>query len=142
MPSLSRAYIQLSGRLLPVLLRQIHSKTYGQRLSSGLDFYAKVIAVAAGIVILSGFVLFVWQPVCRSTAKIQKAQLAISAGQFQQAHDLLSEAAEDDPLDQTALNINGRLYLQQYDQMARKITHDEVLLEKSRTELSAGDRTQ
>jgi tetratricopeptide (TPR) repeat protein len=93
--------------------------------------YAKVIVVAAGIIILSGFVLFVWQPVCRSSAKIQKAQLAISAGQFQQAHVLLSEAAEDDPIDQTALNINGRLYLQQYDQMAEKNTHDEVLLKKA-----------
>ncbi|MCJ7778529.1 MAG: O-antigen ligase family protein [Sedimentisphaerales bacterium] len=75
-------------------------------------FYAKVMAAAAGIVILGAFVLFAWRPVCKSTAKIRQAQLALSAGHLQQAHDLLSKAAEYNPLDQTALNIAGRLYMQ------------------------------
>jgi tetratricopeptide (TPR) repeat protein len=54
-------------------------------------------------------------PVAKSTAKIQRAHRAISAGQFQQAHNLLNTAAKDDSLSSTALSLNGRVYLHHFE---------------------------
>ena len=54
-------------------------------------------------------------PAAKSTAKIQKAQNAISTDDnFQQGCTLLIAAAEDDRLDSAASNLNGRFYLQHY----------------------------
>lgn len=55
-------------------------------------------------------------PVAKSTAKIHQARRAVSAGQFQRACSLLTAAAEDDRLNPAILNLNGRLYLQRYNE--------------------------
>jgi lipopolysaccharide biosynthesis regulator YciM len=52
--------------------------------------------------------------VARSTAKTQQANQAISAGQFEYAHQLLEKACEDDSLSSAALSLNGRLYLHHF----------------------------
>jgi len=75
---------------------------------------AKVVAVAAALVMLGVYVYFVWQPVYNSTAKIQQAQEAASVGEFEKAHNLLTAAAKDDSLSPTPSLLNGRLYLQRF----------------------------
>jgi tetratricopeptide (TPR) repeat protein len=82
----------------------------------------KVISIVAGVFILIVFVRYAWWPVYKSTAKIQQANRALSIGQYQQAHALLTEAAQCDQLDWTALNLNGKLYLQQYGEAGQKQT--------------------
>jgi tetratricopeptide (TPR) repeat protein len=42
-------------------------------------------------------------------------QQALSGGPFTDVHDLLDEAFAADPLSAAALNLNGRLYLQEYE---------------------------
>ncbi len=66
-----------------------------------------------------------------STTNIQEANKALSAGQFQKAHALLAKASEYDRLDPTALNMNGRLYLQEYNQNEEKSASGRELLEKA-----------
>jgi tetratricopeptide (TPR) repeat protein/O-antigen ligase len=70
--------------------------------------------------LLGVYVLWVWVPVYRMAMGIAKSQQAVSSGRFDLAHDALGEAIQADPLSPAASNINGRLYLQQYDQMPRK----------------------
>jgi tetratricopeptide (TPR) repeat protein len=67
-------------------------------------------------------------PVAASTAKVKQAYQAVSLGQFAQAHDSLAVAADRDRLDPTALNLNGRLYLQDFTETGEK---ERALLEKA-----------
>ncbi|MFQ6035741.1 MAG: O-antigen ligase family protein [Sedimentisphaerales bacterium] len=80
----------------------------------------RYVIIAAGVLILIVFVRHAWWPVYKSTTKIRQAQQTFSLGRLAHAHDLLSAAAEADRLDPTALNLNGRLYLQHYSQTVRK----------------------
>ncbi len=75
---------------------------------------AKVAAVVVALVMFGVYVYFVWQPVYKSTAKIQQAQEAASVGEFEKAHNLLTAAAKDDPLSSAPSLLNGRLYLQRF----------------------------
>ncbi len=84
--------------------------------------FVKVISITAGILILIVFFHYAWLPVFKSTTKIQQAHKALSIGQFQQAHTFFAKASEYDKLDPTALNLNGRLYLQQYSETGQKQT--------------------
>jgi tetratricopeptide (TPR) repeat protein len=76
----------------------------------------KAIAAVVTLVVIGVYISFVWLPVSKSAAKIKNAYSALSAGNFARAHDYLTAAAEEDPLDATSLNLNGRLYLQHYSQ--------------------------
>jgi len=71
-------------------------------------------AAAGGLVIALAYLSYVLIPVARSTAKIQSANQAFSFGQFQEAHELLEEAGEADPLSSTAPALGGRLYLHRF----------------------------
>jgi uncharacterized protein YfkK (UPF0435 family) len=54
-------------------------------------------------------------PVAKTSVRNQQA---VRQGQpVEYAHRLLYEAAEQDPLDPTPLNLNGRLYLRNYNEM-------------------------
>jgi O-antigen ligase len=88
----------------------------------------RLVLSAAGLILMAAYVLFVWSPVYKSTVKIRQAHQAIAVSRFRQAHALLSAAAEDDRLSPAALSLNGRLYLQQYDQIGQDKTD---LLEKA-----------
>ena len=59
-------------------------------------------------------------PVAVTSAKIKQAYRAVGVGQFAQAHDSLAVAADQDRLDPTALNLNGRLYMQHYTETGEK----------------------
>jgi len=80
------------------------------------NLLTKAIAAVVTLVVIGVYISFVWLPVSKSTAKIKNAYSALSAGQFIQAHDYLTAAAEEDLLNATSLNLNGRLYLQHYSQ--------------------------
>jgi len=68
--------------------------------------------VAGGLIITWAYFNYALIPVAKATAKTQRA-----IQDFGYAHELLAGAAEDDRLDPTALNLNGRLYLQRYNEM-------------------------
>jgi hypothetical protein len=80
----------------------------------------KAIAVTALSIFVVAYYYFAWWPVYKSTTNINKAHHAISRGQFEQAHGLLSTAAKDDLLSPAALDLDGRVYLRQYAQSERK----------------------
>ena len=82
--------------------------------------FVKVISIAAGVLILIVFVRYAWWPVYKSTTKIKQAYQAFSANWLWQAHDFLTEAGEYDRLNPSALNLNGRLYLQHYSATGEK----------------------
>lgn len=86
----------------------------------------KLVGLATAVVLLGAYCYYVWRPVAVTTANVQRAQQAISAGRFAVAHDHLEAAAEADPLSAVAAGLNGRLYMQQYEQALRK---QPVLLE-------------
>lgn len=75
---------------------------------------ARIILVASGLVLIGGFLNYAMVPVAKTSTLNQQA---IRQGQpSEYAHKLLYEAAEQDPLDPTALNLNGRIYLQNYNE--------------------------
>lgn len=84
---------------------------------------AKVVAVAVAIIMFGIYVYFVWQPVYKSTAKIQQAQKAASIGKFEKAHNLLTAAAKDDPMSPIPSQLNSRLYLQRFTDSQPKQTN-------------------
>jgi len=88
----------------------------------------KAITVTALSIFVIAYFYFAWWPVYKNTTNIKKAHHAISHGQLEQAHGLLSIAVKEDSLSPAALNLNGRVYLQQYIQTERKQT---ALLKKS-----------
>jgi len=103
---------------------------------------AKAIAVVVALVIIGVYVCFVWWPVYKRTAKIQQAYQALSLGQFWQAHNLLTEAGEYDRLDPTALNLNGRLYLQHYSVTREKSATGGLLKKAEECFLQAIERNK
>jgi O-antigen ligase len=76
--------------------------------------FARILSVASGLVLIWGYFNYALVPVARTSARNQQA---VRQGQpFEYTHHLLYQAAEQDPLDPTALNLNGRLYLQHYNE--------------------------
>ncbi|MHC4579831.1 MAG: O-antigen ligase family protein, partial [Planctomycetota bacterium] len=74
--------------------------------------FSKALAVAAALAIVAAYLSYALVPVAKATARTLRANQAISMGPFDYAHQLLEEAARDDPLSAAALAFNGRLYLQ------------------------------
>lgn len=74
----------------------------------------KAITIAAALAITCICLSYVLVPVAASTAKIERANQAVSAGRLDNAHRLLEEAAQADPLSAAALSLNGRLYLHHF----------------------------
>jgi tetratricopeptide (TPR) repeat protein len=86
----------------------------------------KILLMATGAITIWAYLYFALIPVARTTAKIKQAQQAISAGQFDYAHQLLDTAAIDDQLSPTPLSLNGKLYLHQF-QTSQSKTPDLLL---------------
>ncbi|KPK39718.1 MAG: hypothetical protein AMJ65_11200 [Phycisphaerae bacterium SG8_4] len=72
---------------------------------------SRALAVAAALAIGAAYLSYALVPVAKVTARTRRANQVTSTGQFEYAHQLLEEAARDDPLSATALAFNGRLYL-------------------------------
>ena len=75
----------------------------------------KAITVAAALALTVVYLSYVLVPVASSTADIEHANQAVSAGQLDSAHRLFDKAARDDPLSAAALSFNGRLYLHHFE---------------------------
>ena len=97
-----------------VIAVDFHAKCRPQLVLKPAPF-AKVITAAAALALVWAYFNYAFIPVAKSTAGIQRAHRAISAGQFQQAHNLLNTAAEDDSLSPAALSLNGRVYLHHFE---------------------------
>lgn len=82
--------------------------------------------IALAIVALYGH--YVLRPVQLTTQYMDLAHSAMATGRIDRAHDLLDAASAADPASATTLNLNGRLYLQEYEE-ARPTQLD--LLEKA-----------
>jgi len=85
--------------------------------------WAGVIGVVGTAALVWGYANYAFIPVAKTTARTRQA---LQNAEY--AHGFLSRAAEDDPLDGAALNLNGGLYLQEYEQMGKK---QPVLLEQA-----------
>jgi len=84
--------------------------------------FAKVLVTAGGLVVLWAYFNYAFVPVARSGENIKLAMQGLGY-----THEYLDQAAQDDPLDPMAPNLNGRLYLQEYTQGKRQ----KLLLEKA-----------
>jgi O-antigen ligase len=98
------------------------------------SFLTKISVAVAGLMVILIYLGYVLTPVVKSTTKIQQAQQAASVRQFEKAHRLLNQAAEDDSLSSLALALNGRFYMQQYEYSLRsmpysKAENKDILLE-------------
>lgn len=80
----------------------------------------KAVAVGAAVMLLGAYVCLVWKPAYDTTAAIHRAQQAAAAGRFDEAHRILDAAMDSDPLSPVLANVNGRMYLQHYEQAAPK----------------------
>ena len=85
--------------------------------------FTRVLVTVGGLVIIWAYLNYAFVPVVKATANIKLAMQG-----FGYDHELLDESAKDDPLDALALNLNGRLYLQRYNEVREKRP---VLLEKA-----------
>jgi tetratricopeptide (TPR) repeat protein len=79
--------------------------------------FAKVLIATAAIVTCVVYLSYVFAPVSKSTSEIRRAEIARMSGQFERAHKHLEKAAADDTLSPSALSIDGRLYVLQYEMM-------------------------
>jgi len=76
--------------------------------------WLKAAAIGAFLIIGYGYFNYALLPVAKSTAKIAKARRSIELGWVYLAHNLLTDATEDDALSPDAPAMNGRLYLQRF----------------------------
>ncbi|HUS74078.1 MAG TPA: tetratricopeptide repeat protein, partial [Sedimentisphaerales bacterium] len=85
--------------------------------------FTRVLVTAGGLVIIWAYFNYAFFPVAKAGANIKLAMQGVGYDS-----ELLDEAAKDDPLDPSALNLNGRLYLQRYEDAEKK---QPILLEKA-----------
>ena len=105
-----------------VIALDYHQKSRQQVVRKPATF-TKVLIAAGGVVILWAYFNYSFVPVAKANSNIKSAMLGLGY-----ADELLDKAAGDDPLDPTALNLNGRFYLQKYERTEKK---QPVLLEKA-----------
>lgn len=88
--------------------------------------FVRILILMVALVTGWAYLTYALVPVAKSTAKIRQANQAISVGRFEQAHELLDKASEDDVLSTAALSLNGRLYLHHF-QLTRDKNRDLLL---------------
>lgn len=117
----------------------------GQERPSPATQIAPALKLTAGVgtaVLIGVYGWFVWKPVQAATSYTGRAYRAAALGQFDEAHRLLDAAFAADPLSAAPLSLNGRLYVQQYEQVGKD--HSGLLREAFRcflraTEVSPAD---
>jgi len=83
----------------------------------------RVLVTAGGLVIILAYFNYAFVPVAKAGANIRLAMQGLGY-----THEFLEQAAKDDELDPTALNLNGRFYLQEYNKSGKR---QKVLLENA-----------
>lgn len=76
--------------------------------------FSRLLVVAAIVIAALAYLNYVLVPVAQNTAAAARANRAVSAGQYQRAHDFFAKAADADPLSAAAPAFNGRLYLRRF----------------------------
>ncbi len=76
--------------------------------------FVRILSSAAAALIIWAYLNYALVPAAKSIAKIRQAEDAASAGEFEMAHNLLTAAAKDDPLNSIPSLLNGQLYLQRF----------------------------
>ncbi|UCF15567.1 MAG: O-antigen ligase family protein, partial [Phycisphaerales bacterium] len=84
------------------------------RLSFKSAAFTRLLAVAGAVLISLVYLSYVLLPVARSAASTKRANLAVSVGQFEDAHEFSKQATAADPLSASAPAFNGRLYLHRF----------------------------
>ena len=97
-----------------VIALDYHQKSRRQVVRKPAPF-TKVLAAAGGVVILWAYFNYALVPVAKANSNIKSAMLGLGY-----ADELLDDAARYDPLDPAAPNMNGRFYLQEYDETKKK----------------------
>jgi tetratricopeptide (TPR) repeat protein len=85
--------------------------------------FTRVLVTAGVLVLVWAYFNYAFVPVAKAGANIKLAMQGVGYDS-----ELLDEAAKDDALDPLALNLNGRLYLQRYEDAEKK---QPMLLEKA-----------
>jgi len=93
-----------------------YQKTEGQSVHKPVLF-TKVLVAAGGLALIWGYFNYAFVPVARASKNIKLAMQGIGY-----THEYLDQAARDDPLDPTPPNMNGRFYLQEYDETKNKLS--------------------
>jgi len=109
-PPVFTAFWALIACLIATDARQNKRKLYVLKTAPAVNVLMGIIILTANCV----FYAYVLAPVVKSTVANREVQRAISNGQTELTHILLTDSAEYDQLDPTALNMNGCLYLQHY----------------------------
>jgi O-antigen ligase/tetratricopeptide (TPR) repeat protein len=109
-PPVFTAFCAIVACLIALNLLQNHQPAFVIKPS----FAMRIILVASGLLLIWGYFNYVLVPVAETSSRNQQAVRQVQSLEY--AHQLLYEAAEQDPLDPTALNLNGRLYLQHYSE--------------------------
>jgi O-antigen ligase len=91
-----------------------HQKTEAQFVHEPVLF-TKVLVAAGGLVLIWVYFNYAFVPVARAGENIKLAMQGIGY-----THEYLNQAAKDDPLDPSAPNMNGRFYLQEYNETKKK----------------------
>lgn len=86
-----------------------------QPLALRPSLFARVVVPAAGLILIWAYFSYALCPVAKAGAKTKHAMQNV-----RYIHRLLAQAAEDDPFDPAALNLNGRCYLQHYNDTGGK----------------------
>lgn len=117
----------------------IYSQTYPRpQIALKPTPFVKILTAATGLVLIVVYLNYVLIPVCKTSAKIQLANRAISTGQFEEAHRLLDRASEDDSLSSDALSLNSKLYLHHF-KLTSSVNRD-LLLQAEKKSLGAIER--
>ena len=76
--------------------------------------FTRLLVPAGAIIMTLAYLSYILIPAARSAANTKRANLAFSAGQFEEGHELLERATAADPLSSSAPAFNGRLYLHRF----------------------------
>ena len=98
----------------------------------------RLILFAAAFTAIAGYLNYVLIPVAGTTAKTHRADRAASLDQFDQLHQLLDSAAEQDRFSPAALALNGRVYLHRFE--VSEFRNRDLLLKAEESLLAAIDR--
>ncbi len=80
--------------------------------------FARVLIAIAGVIAIGAYFHYALIPIAKTCAKTKLAMRLMQAGAY--PHQLLHDAAKNDPLDPAPVNLNGRLYLQHYNETSPK----------------------
>ncbi len=80
----------------------------------------KPLALGVALALLVAYGFYVWKPAYDTAIGIQGAQRAIATGNYEAAHHYLDISMRADPLSPVAANLNGMMYLQQYEQSLQR----------------------